>query len=104
MMEQIIAAEAEQNGNAPTQSAGLPVSISDEVFEAFDERLEELFWREDDAGVLLVGDDEFNPDTVAEFALTAGRIEAELVEMSSREWQQNEIVSRPGTVASNQFD
>lgn len=103
MMETVINSV---NAQDETTAAGsVPVDVSGDVFEAFEERLEELHWREDrDDGTLYAGDGRRTPSTVASFKLVAGTIEARLVDPEDLDWNGLRTVSRPDSASTPQFD
>lgn len=106
MMESIIQSVKAQRENIQGDSAGIPVDVSGDVWDAFDERLDELTWKEDNDGVLLAGDDPRRPSVVAEFRLAGGSVEASLREKdtSPQMWRRYRTLSEPKTSTNPQFD
>ena len=102
-MEHIISATGAQS-ETTTES---PFEITDVggVLGDFDERLEDLFWKEDDDRVLYAGDDRASPNIIVAFELVGAEIEASKVDVDRHDWRRFRSVSRPDQGASEpQFD
>jgi hypothetical protein len=78
----------------------------DEAFDKFDARLEELFWKEDEEGILYAGESRNEPDTIVSFRLESEGIEAEEVDVTAAEWRGLSLVALPESQqqSSPQFD
>lgn len=94
---------------AQSQSSGRDDSdsrldVSSDVFEAFDARLEDLHWRENSDGALLVADADRRPETVISIRLQGTTLEAEQEDPETVDWRRARTLSAPGTDTSPQFD
>jgi hypothetical protein len=78
--------------------------VSGDVFDEFDARLEELHWRENTDGVLLVGDDARRPDTVVSIRLVGTTLDVTVEDPADIQWRRATVVSDPGRANTPQFD
>lgn len=78
--------------------------ISADVFEGFDARLENLHWREDDEGALLVGNSRSEPDTLVRVVLLGTDLSAERVAVDDVDWDGAREISRPESRTTPQYD
>lgn len=74
------------------------------VFDGFDARLENLFWKESDDGVLMVGNGRSNPEKIVSIALLGGELTVEDEDPETVDWRQMDFISRPESSATPQYD
>jgi hypothetical protein len=76
----------------------------DSVMDEVDSRPEDLYWKEEDDGSLLVGDDNVSPSIIARVSLGEDGLTAQVVESSEITWT-SPFISSPGTgIQDRQFD
>lgn len=93
-----------QSQNAGSDDSDSRFDVSSNVFEQFDGPLEDLHWRENSDGILLVGDADRRPDTVVSIRLDGLTLDAEEEDPDAVNWRRARTLSSPGTSTSPQFD
>lgn len=99
----LIDAVAQQTNN-PGNDGDSRFDVSGDVFEQFDARLEDLFWREASDGTLLVAGADRRPETVVSIRIDGLDLIAENEDPATVDWQRASTVSAPGAATNPQFD
>ena len=77
----------------------------DEILGELGARPQDLFWKEDDAGVLYGAAARNHPETIARIALYDGGITAEEVDPDEVDWRAFDMLSAPeSAIRDRQFD
>ncbi|RLM68560.1 hypothetical protein [Halorubrum sp. Atlit-26R] len=98
LMEAVVESATEDGSESAS-----PYSVDTGVFERFDARLEDLYWREGPDGALYASEEEQRPSFAVRIEVEGTELSAETVKRP-RFGRSYRIISGPETNTSPQFD
>lgn len=94
--------ESVQTADSPESST---FDVDSSVFDGFEARLENLWWKESNEGVLLVGNTRTDPDHLMSIELVGGELEvSQVADPETVDWRGASVLSRPEDAVTPQYD